>query len=332
MNYNIENTHQTADNFYSFFYAFFVILSSLFAGFTFGIVIIANLAYPNCTKLECDKLECDKADSIQYGIKYGIKYAKEFNALEPRVLSTSDLSALKFKNVKEEVVVDEEEGTKKEIIMTYNSQTESFWYYTDSVTKISYTMLEMVARSFVVAYNCKAIYIGTPVSSEEDLTDEEGLTDDEEEDLTDDEEVLTDEEFSQKDLIQEQEEIVPSQPKSIFARFKTYNNIDEKPVSSSAANTNAANSNAANANSNAEVKKNQFKYKGKIADAYLKDACAYSSATAESVRSASQTDESVAQGQETGAQGQESGAQAKSLQEPKIDYLSFKKQYILNKI
>ena len=136
----------------------------------------------------------------------------------------------------------------------------------------------------------------------------------------------------QEDLIQAQEEIVPSQPKSIFARFKTYNNIDEKPLSSSAAaNTNAANA----ANSNAEVKKNQFKYKGKIADAYLKDACAYSSATDESVRGASQTDESGAQ--ETGAQGQESGAQesishAKSLQEPKIDYLSFKKQYILNKI
>jgi hypothetical protein len=363
----------------SFLYAFCVIFSSVLAGFSFGIVIVAQMAYSNTPLITTPEPVAELVKKVDYSKRYLEQYAKEFNALEARVLSASELSALKFKNVKEEVVVDDDEEVKKAIIMTYNSETESFWYYTDSVTKISYTMLDMVARAFAIAYNCKTIYIGLPLSfpeddmpdndmqeeysdsSDEDCADEEEDCADEEEDCADEEDFAEEENSADEDdsaeaadsviipedavvpqiadaivsptvdvvpptvdvvpptvdVVPPTEDVVPPTEdvvpptKSIFARFKTYNDTEKVLVTKN----NAANNDStppadaykiANAYKNNEMMKNQFKYKGKIANYVPMDTTVPMTIDETTIKN--------------------------NLETTKIDYTSFKKQYILNKI
>ena len=78
----------------------------------------------------------------------------DFSILLDRELTEEEFQQLQFKIVRETTA-------SGDIVMTYNKDTESFWYYADHLKDIHYSMLETVARKFVIEHNCKRIYMQT---------------------------------------------------------------------------------------------------------------------------------------------------------------------------
>jgi hypothetical protein len=119
------------------------------------------------------------------------KYMEEFNALTDRELSESDWRELVIKNVKETIEGSEQDF---EIVMTYNKESETFWYFTNNLKEVSYETLETVARKFVIEHDCKRLYLQVEAAGEKTVEQEE-----------------------------ESVEQEPVERKSVFAKFKKYN-------------------------------------------------------------------------------------------------------------
>jgi hypothetical protein len=86
------------------------------------------------------------------------QYIEEFKALSDRELTDKDFKELETKMVKE--TIDTNDDTKKvDIIMSYDKNSETFWYYTNDLKEIAYKTLESVARKFVIEHNCKRLYL-----------------------------------------------------------------------------------------------------------------------------------------------------------------------------
>jgi hypothetical protein len=83
--------------------------------------------------------------------EYDELYYNELDKLEDRVLEKDDLEKLGK-------VILREKTPNGEVIMTYNSNTESFWYYCDD-KNVKYTVLDTVARKFTIDNNCKSICV-----------------------------------------------------------------------------------------------------------------------------------------------------------------------------
>ena len=130
---------------------------------------------------------------------YCTRYYEEFQALATRVLTDDELLNLNTKIVREYV------AEKVEVILTYDKNTETFWYYTDKLKDVSYDMLETVARKFAIENDCKAICLASEAEAEEASEAEEAQS-----------EAATSPEVS---------EAAPSEaaPASVFAKFKSYN-------------------------------------------------------------------------------------------------------------
>ena len=324
---NATTLNEMSDTYSSFLRFFFIVFLSTLTGLMSGFCVVGQYIYPMyCTRSAASTLlenmtseegedDDDEAAEAEAEDKeqYMKSYCAAFQALDAtRVLSNDELSVLKTKTVNEIVQekLDNGETLDKEIIMTYNCDTESFWYYTNYATRLSFEILNMVARKFVIEYNCKAVYKGEVFKEEEeDLTDDD-LTEEEEEEEKktdgDEDEEVTEEE---KELTE-----VPIIPKPIFARFKNYNTdpmpsaqISKAQIAARAESAKAATAKSARAQTGAnatpteEIPKNQFKYKGKLND--------YAASIKGSVDESTITNEA----------------------NTKIDYAAFKKQYILNK-
>jgi hypothetical protein len=180
---------------------------------------------------------------------YSMHYMTEFVLLDKRPLTEDDLEHLQKKMVTETTDFGD-------IIMTYHRPTEAFWYYTDHLKEVSYTLLEAVARKFMVENNCGGLSPSakhncgglspsakhncgglsppaSPIKAEDSL------------------------------LSVAQEGLAGGQ--NPFAKFKKYNtgsnsaNANSANANSANANSNSANANSANANS-----ANHFRYKGKL--------------------------------------------------------------------
>ena len=146
----------------------------------------------------------------------------DFSNLLDRELTEEELKQLQLKIVREPT-------PGGEIIMTYHRETESFWYYAEHLKDVHYSMLETVARKFVIEYDCKRIYMQTA-------------------------EVEKEKEKEKEPMAQEVEHkaVEPEQTKPIFAKFKKYNSGGK----------------GANPNFKSVLKvieqTNHFRYKGKI--------------------------------------------------------------------
>ena len=139
---------------------------------------------------------------------YSMHYMTEFVLLDKRPLTEDDLEHLQKKMVTETTDFGD-------IIMTYHRPTEAFWYYTDHLKEVSYTLLEAVARKFMVEHNCGGLSptvspTVSPIKAEDSL------------------------------LSATQEGLAGGQ--NPFAKFKKYNTGSN----SANANSNSANSNNAN--------------------------------------------------------------------------------------
>jgi len=241
-----------------------------------------NSAY----EINCDD---DDEDEEDYELEdeeeeedYTQKYMEEFKSLPSRSLSLDEIKDLKTKTVEEFVKIEgitndadgiagannaegadeeeEEDGEDgedeeldldfKKIIMTYNNETESFWYYTDYSTKILYPVLDMVARKFVITYDCKDLYVS--LAPTDILTSALVATV---------EEVKSVAPASAADAPAVKEEVPVV--KSIFAKFKMYNS--EPPSTSTTTKNNTAPT-TTTPTPHIIKKTNQFKYKGKLKD------------------------------------------------------------------
>ena len=138
---------------------------------------------------------------------YEQKYLDEFHELQDREVSDEELDELTDKFV-------EDETPSGKVIMLYNKETESFWYYCDSKT-LTYKTLDTIARLFAIKYNCKQICVD--YKNEWDKGKEFAMTQKEEDEKSVPEDSLSDED----DCKEEQE-------KSVFAQFKSYNIIKNR--------------------------------------------------------------------------------------------------------
>jgi hypothetical protein len=98
---------------------------------------------------------------------YSMNYRTEYELLEDRVLSETELAQLHYKVVTETTDFGD-------VHMLYDAKTETFWYYTDHLKEVSYTLLEAVARKYVVEYKCKRLYLGGLVAEQQQEDGQKG--------------------------------------------------------------------------------------------------------------------------------------------------------------
>ena len=132
-------------------------------------------------------------------LHYRMKYFQELDELEDRKMTKKELKDL----CKKEIHENTPDG---DVIMMYNSDTETFWYYADNKS-IKYWVLDTVARLYTINNDCKCVcvnyqeefYKGKTETMSQKKRDEnkDGNSDDDEEN---------------------KEEV-----KSVFAKFKSYN-------------------------------------------------------------------------------------------------------------
>ena len=125
---------------------FFTVFGALTSGIVLGFTLVSYMVYDKTDKYEEENdQENDEED------EYCFKFFDELENLPERHLEKEELEELRLKTL-------EEETPEGKIIMSYNSDTESFWYYADS-TIIPYSSLDTVARLYAVTYNCKNICV-----------------------------------------------------------------------------------------------------------------------------------------------------------------------------
>ena len=132
------------------------------------------------------------------------KYMEEFKALVDVEINFSELkNKMVRETIDREIVNSADENIKSfDVILSYDKETETFWYYTDILKEVSYDILETVARKFVIEHNCKRLYVQK--AEEKDESDQ------------------VNEEDKFENVCEGAEPLV--QPPSIFAKFKKYNN------------------------------------------------------------------------------------------------------------
>ena len=192
MNINIQNT-----SLYDMFTTFLTVFGALTSGIVLGFTIVSYIAYDKEYKYEEDEDQEDQEDEEDKDEEdeYCFKFFDELENLPERELEKEELEELRLK-------ILEEKTPEGKVIMSYNSDTESFWYYADSTT-IPYSSLDAVARLYAVTYNCKSICVNYKEEWEKGK-----------------EKVIKEKEL---DIKRREEEQNKPKPKSIFAKFKGYN-------------------------------------------------------------------------------------------------------------
>ena len=84
-------------------------------------------------------------------LHYRMKYFQELDELEDRKMTKKELEDLAKKTIHESTP----EG---DVIMTYSSDTETFWYYADKKS-IPYWVLDTVGRRDAINNKCKCVCV-----------------------------------------------------------------------------------------------------------------------------------------------------------------------------
>ena len=138
---------------------FFQGCGAVLGGIMVSAMLVSYFTYNKNEKCESLKEETDKEEEYkrearetrEKKAKYGQMWFDELEELEDRELSDEDLADLKNKTI----TLDTPEG---EVLMYYNHNTETFWYYSNN-KNISNRTLDAVARKYSITYNCKKICV-----------------------------------------------------------------------------------------------------------------------------------------------------------------------------
>lgn len=139
------------NNCFNVLIVFFVTSTSLL----FSVLIVSICVYEKMINEFAEKYNANK-EYYEYDT-YFFEYLDEFNELnnikiEDDYLNDSYLNSLEYKYVKQKT-------PKGDVLMNYNNTNSSFDYYCKKSNTIDFLYLDVVARIFVVKYNCKNIYI-----------------------------------------------------------------------------------------------------------------------------------------------------------------------------
>ena len=128
-----------------------VVVGSILMGCFLGFSIVA-LTEPKRDISKFIKNSDDPRVAERKAIQqYQEKYSDELSRLDSKDISDEKLACLSKSYVREETPFGD-------IIMSYNSNTESYWYYTDS-KNVPFKTLDAVARCFAVTHDCKKICV-----------------------------------------------------------------------------------------------------------------------------------------------------------------------------
>jgi len=213
-----------APQWYKMLLNFFLFAGILMIGGCFSTIIV-SLALKDLKDLE-DKEEESELSLYDKTCYYEMKYLKEFRELEDCELTKDEIKTLSLKNVSDETPMGK-------IIMTYNPETECFWYYCDTKT-LTYKTLDAVARLFTIKYNCKLLCVDYQQEWEKGKLI-----------------VVKQKEEAEKKEEKEEEK----EADSVFAQFKSYNTIGSRSKNSSNKKLYIHTDNS-----------NRFSYKGKCSD------------------------------------------------------------------
>ncbi len=145
---------------------------------------------------ESEDEEEEEEDQDDTEENYTDRYYEEFETLAMRELTTEELLDLNKKIVREQI------AENVEVILTFDKETETFWYYTNQLKDVSYDILETVARKFAIEHDCKQIC--WQAAQEEESKPEESKQ----------------KEHKQEEPPMKEE---PVGKPSVFAKFKNYN-------------------------------------------------------------------------------------------------------------
>jgi len=203
MHYNTTTIPTTMYNtMYTFTEAKFFI--SMIAGMVATLPFWIGIGFMMYKHQEEKNTSCDSEDEDEEEKEE--KYMEEFKALADLEINFSELkNKMVRETVDRETVGRETENSTDEniksfdIILTYDKETETFWYYTDILKEVSYDILETVARKFAIEHNCKRLYVQKAEEKDE-----------------------SDEAYKIENGGERAEP--PVDPPSVFAKFKKYNN------------------------------------------------------------------------------------------------------------
>lgn len=153
----------TLTNNWSFFempvHNFFQGCGAVVGGIVVSAAIVSYFVYNKNAK--CEPLKENKEEEEEYKRQaretrakkaaYGQMWFEELEDLEDRELTEEELVALKNKTIS----LDTPEG---EVLMYYNYDTETFWYYSDN-KNVSNRTLDAVARKYTITHNCKQVCV-----------------------------------------------------------------------------------------------------------------------------------------------------------------------------
>lgn len=231
---------------------FFYVFSVLSMGFIFGAAMFEYTLRSLRGKDEDEDEEEQDDSSDEVLEEYTTKYLEEYKALKKRDLSNEELNALGSKMVTEKLP-DE----KVIVIMSYDKNTESFWYYTDHLKDVSYEILETIARKFAIEYDCKSICANADEVAADEVANEVASEAEANANAVDADEVANasaSEVAASEAAAQAAPAELPLLKSSVFATFKKYN-TGLKGASSNFSPP-----------SNIIEQSNHFRFRGKICD------------------------------------------------------------------
>ena len=121
----------------------------IITSFTGAVVLVSTTLLKNVKKEYKQIYEFDTEDEDYFCSEF----LEEYDKMEERKLEDDD-----YKNIENKIVnLDTPDGF---VIMGYNKIKEAFYYYSDS-KDIFYYYLDVVARKFVVTYDCKSLLINS---------------------------------------------------------------------------------------------------------------------------------------------------------------------------
>ena len=178
------------------------------------------------------------------------KYKKEF-----RLLKDEEIPDQIKINLSNESI--EEVTPQGKVIMVYNHENNEFKFYADT-KEISYEILEVVSRKYVVINNCKRLYkVNYEDEDEDENSNQSGSdsysTSDSESNTSKSSDGETEEESQDEEEDKERKE-----SKSVFATFKPYN----APINET---------NMEDMGYNIKKDINRYKYVGRLEDFNIKD-------------------------------------------------------------
>jgi len=243
---------------------FGIIMACAFAGLVTGYVLL-DVLIPKKPKV----VESDEAKRIR---EYEAGYVNELEALEDVVLDRADLLKLADVNV-------DTETPYGKVIMTYDIDSEAYFYYANSKS-VPYKTLDAVARQFAVAHNCKHICVNYKEEWEKAkaaaIAEEEADVQKQKEEEAEEKKKRDSKKKGDSKKQDYGTDTPPVVKRDVFAKLKKYNHVEVKSSNQIQKSTNSNEASHNNKQRKDSIKRrryrimteraNRFTHKGRLSD------------------------------------------------------------------